>query len=247
MGEPTDGSHMGKDDHTAALLEKLTQMITLQQTLILNLQQNTNSSLSIPTAESYIHPNPISVKLNGKNYFLWSQVVMMYVKGRDKLRHITGNPLPPQPEDAIYPKWDIDDTVVKGWLINSLESNLTDKFIRFPTTKEVWDALSTTFYDGSDAVQVFELNKRVARLKQLGRPVEEYYNDLQSLWQEIDFRRPNPMIHAEDIKKFNNFVQENRVCIFLDELDDRLDNERANILQLTPFPTVEQAFTRVRK
>jgi hypothetical protein len=67
MGEPTDGSHMGKDDHTAALLEKLTQMITLQQTQILNLQQNTNSSLSIPTAESYIHPNPISVKLNGKN------------------------------------------------------------------------------------------------------------------------------------------------------------------------------------
>jgi hypothetical protein len=65
----------------------------------------------------------------------------------------------------------------------------------------------------------------VARLKQLGRPVKEYYNDLQSLWQEIDFRRPNLMVHAEDIKKFNSFVQENRVYTFLDGLDDRLDNE----------------------
>jgi hypothetical protein len=32
MGELTDGFHMSKDDHTTALLEKLTQMITLQQT-----------------------------------------------------------------------------------------------------------------------------------------------------------------------------------------------------------------------
>lgn len=111
----------------------------------------------------------------------------------------------------------------------------------------MWDALSTTFYDGSDAAQVFELNRRVTRLKQSGKSVEEYYNDLQSLWQEIDFRHPNPMVHAEDITKFNIFVQETRVYTFLDVLDDRLDNERANVLQITPFPTVAQAFARVRK
>lgn len=35
--------------------------------------------------------------------------------------------------------------------------------------------------------------------------------------------------------------------IFLDGLDDRLDNVRSDVLQLKPFPTVEQAYAHVRK
>ena len=55
------------------------------------------------------------------------------------------------------------------------------------------------------------------------------------------------MIHIEDIEKFNDFIQETRVYTFLDGLDDRLDNVRADVLQMTPFPTVEQAYARVRR
>jgi hypothetical protein len=87
----------------------------------------------------------------------------------------------------------------------------------------------------------------VNRIKQAGRTVEEYYNELQELWLEIDFRRPNPMACTTDIEKFDKFIQESRVYSFLDGLDDKLDNERANVLQMTPFPTLEQAFVRVRK
>lgn len=42
-------------------------------------------------------------------------------------------------------------------------------------------------------------------------------------------------------------VQEDRVYLFLDGLDDRLDNVRADVLQMQPFPTVEQAYARVRR
>ena len=95
------------------------QLVALTQTQIMAIQKNLNPPITIPAAETFIHPNPISVKLNGRNYSLWSQVVTMYVKGRDKLQHIIGKPAPPQSHDALFPKWDIDDTVVKGWLINS--------------------------------------------------------------------------------------------------------------------------------
>jgi hypothetical protein len=94
---------------------------------------------------------------------------------------------------------------------------------------------------------VYDLNKRVNKIKQGGRTVEEYYNELQDLWLEIDFRRPNPMTCAADIERFDKFMQESRVYSFLDGLDDKFDNERANVLQMTPFPTLEQAFARVRK
>jgi hypothetical protein len=87
----------------------------------------------------------------------------------------------------------------------------------------------------------------VNKIKQAGRTIEEYYNELQDLWLEIDFRRPNPMMCTADIEKFDKFLQESRVYLFLDGLDDKFDNERANVLQMTPFLTLEQAFSQVRK
>ena len=50
-----------------------------------------------------------------------------------------------------------------------------------------------------------------------------------------------------DIQHFNNILQEDRVYTFLDGLDDKLDNIRSDVLQLKPFPTVEQAYAHVRR
>ncbi|KAG8368504.1 hypothetical protein BUALT_Bualt15G0052500 [Buddleja alternifolia] len=84
-------------------------------------------------------------------------------------------------------------------------------------------------------------------MRQAGGSIEKYYNDLQGLWREIDFRRPNPMECASDIHKYNSIIQEERVYIFLDGLDDRLDKIRSDVLQMKPFPTVEQAYAHVRR
>jgi hypothetical protein len=50
-----------------------------------------------------------------------------------------------------------------------------------------------------------------------------------------------------DIQHYNTMMQEDRVYTFLDGLDDRLDNIRGDILQMKPFPTVEQAYAHVRR
>lgn len=55
------------------------------------------------------------------------------------------------------------------------------------------------------------------------------------------------MTCAGDIQKYNSILQEDRVYIFLDGLDDRLDKVRSDVLQLQPFPTVEQAYAHVRR
>lgn len=111
----------------------------------------------------------------------------------------------------------------------------------------VWDSISTTFFDGTDTSKVYDLKRQVTRMRQAGGSIEKYYNDLQRLWREIDFRRPNPMVCAADISKYNAITQEDRVYIFLDGLDDRLDKIRSDVLQLQPFPTVEQAYAHVRR
>ncbi|XP_059440183.1 uncharacterized protein LOC132172662 [Corylus avellana] len=128
-----------------------------------------------------------------------------------------------------------------------MEPSLIGNFIRFPTAKLVWDSIATTYFDGSDTSQVYDLRRRVTRLKQAGGSLEKYFTDLQGLWREIDFRRPNPMECVADIKHYNDMLQEDRVYVFLDGLDDRLDKIRGDILQMKPFPTIEQAYAHVRR
>ncbi|KAI5419234.1 hypothetical protein KIW84_043418, partial [Lathyrus oleraceus] len=128
-----------------------------------------------------------------------------------------------------------------------MDSSLISNFIHFSTAKLVWDAIATTYFDGSDTSQVYDLRRRVTRLKQVGGSLEKYYNDLQGLLREIDFRRPNPMTCQVDIQHYNTLIQEERMYVFLDGLDDRLDNIRSDVLQMKLFPTVEQAYAHVRR
>lgn len=137
---------------------------------------------------------------------------------------------PPSPTEPSFRKWRTDNAIVKGWLINSMDPTLIGNFIRFPTAKLVWDAIATTYFDGSDTSQVYELRRRVTRLRQADGPLEKYYYDSQGIWHEIDFHRPNPMKCSADIQQYNQLVQEDRVYAFLDGLDDRLDNIRSDVL-----------------
>lgn len=124
---------------------------------------------------------PIGIKLDGNNYPLWSQVVEMYISGKDKLGYINGDlPQPPQ-TDPTFRRWRTDNAIVKGWIINSMDSSLINNFIRFSIAKLVWDAIVITYFDGSDTSQVYDLRRRVTRLKQAGGSLEKYYNDLQGL------------------------------------------------------------------
>jgi hypothetical protein len=52
---------------------------------------------------------------------------------------------------------------------------------------------------------------------------------------------------ATDIHHYNALVQEYRVYLFLDGLDDRLDHIRGDVLQMRPFPSIEQAYAHVRR
>jgi hypothetical protein len=63
-----------------------------------------------------------------------------------------------------------------------------------------------TYFDGSDTSQVYDLKRRVTRLKQAGGLLEKFYNELQGLWCEIDFRRLNPMECPTYIQHYNSLI-----------------------------------------
>jgi len=60
--------------------------------------------------------------------------------------------------------------------------------------------------------------------------LEDYYTDLQSLWQEIDYKHPNLKTCSKNIQKYNILIQEDQIYTFLDGLDDQFDQTRQDIL-----------------
>lgn len=97
----------------------------------------------------------------------------------------------------------------------------------------------------ADTSQLYDLQQKVIKMRQTRGSIEKHYIDQQGLWREIDFCRSNPIECATDINKYNSLIQEKRVNIFLDKLDDRLDKIYSDVLQMEPFLTVEEAYAYV--
>jgi hypothetical protein len=67
-------------------------------------------------------------------------IVEIYISGKDKLGYINGDLPQPLTTDLGFRKWRTENAIVKGWLINSMDTSLIGNFIRFPTAKMVWDS-----------------------------------------------------------------------------------------------------------
>jgi len=105
----------------------------------------------------------------------------MLISGKDKLGYINGDITQPELTDSSYRRWRRKNSIVKGWIINSMEPELINNFIRFSTAKEVWDAIAITYFDGTNTSQVYDLKRKVTRLRQAQGSIETYYNKLQGL------------------------------------------------------------------
>ena len=127
---------------------------------------------------------------------------------------------------------------------------MTDKlmahFVQCGTTTKVWDAVKRSYLDVSDSSQVYELMKKSFQSRQGSRPLSEYYNELNSIFLELDYRRPNYMECTNDIEKLRKRTVEDGIHIFLAGLDHNLDQVSGRVLATSPLPSLEEACSQVR-
>ena len=97
------------------------------------------------------------IVLTETNYDLWSQILEMHIAEEERRSFIRGNSRPPAEKDDGYEKWYADNQKVKRWLLISMSPEIMKRYIRLPTARDVWKALSKAFYDGADELQVFFL------------------------------------------------------------------------------------------
>ena len=158
----------------------------------------------------------------------------MRIGACNKTGYLTGAAKNPEPEDPMFATWITESQRVKSWLIDSMSPLLMQRFIRLSTAKEIWETVSKTFYDGSDETRLFELNQKSFSIKQEGRPVSIYYNELMALFQEIDHRTASQGEIVEGVVQLHSTMHRLRVHIFLSGLDSEFEQVRGEILRKDP-------------
>ncbi|KAI4357136.1 hypothetical protein L6164_001103 [Bauhinia variegata] len=84
-----------------------------------------------PTAE--LQNLGATTRLDGRNYLQWARLVTLALKGKQKLHHLTEDP--PNSLDEKYSAWDIEDTIIMTWLLNSMQLEISQNFMFLETSK----------------------------------------------------------------------------------------------------------------
>ncbi|KAK3017341.1 hypothetical protein RJ639_007522 [Escallonia herrerae] len=188
-----------------------------------------------------------SHKLTGKNYLEWAQSVKLAIDGRGKLGHLTRDVRQPATGDPSLSVWRSENSLIIAWLINSMEPTIGKPYLFLPTAKDVWEAVRETYSDVENSSQIFDLKTKLWKSKQGEREVTVYYNEIVSLWQELDQCYNDEWVCPSDCVKIMKKEECDRVYLFLAGLNRDFDEVRSRILGKKPLPSLREAFSEIRR
>ena len=162
-------------------------------------------------------------RLNGKNYLEWSQSVKLAIDGCRKLRYLTREIQKRTANSPGFLTWRSKNSLVMAWLLNSMEASIAKPNLFLPTAKDVWDSVHETYSDLENSSQIFELKSKLWNSKQGDRDVTIYYNEMVTMWQELDQCYDDVWENPNDCARFQKHEENDRVYIFLVGVNRSLD------------------------
>lgn len=231
---------MEKTESDTAPQSQIEPAVSMNRLLQLLQQINTNKPVTETT--SNIH---LAEKMNNTNYAKWSRLMHLDISGRGRVNHIITPPL--ATDDPGYTSWVQRGALVFSWIIENIDADLVNQYLDYPTAYELWRGIETRYRSGQDGLQIFDLTVKANTFKQGKETRETFYSRLITIWKEIDVRVPNPMKCPEDITKYNEITQRDKLYQFLVDIDNSLDKERRDLLNQTPLPTAEVAYSTTKR
>lgn len=158
--------------------------------------------------------------------------------------YLTENSRKSEETDPLYVKWEAWNSLVMSWLMHSMLPNISRLLLT--TAQEIWilTAMSQTYSQIENDVQVYELVTREHDTKQ--RSLAEYYAELRAIWPEIDFVEDSKLIMLLKRWSINSRFNKLRFLSFLVVLNQDYDQVRSKIIGRSPFPTLSKLMLRFR-
>ncbi|KAM1406159.1 hypothetical protein ACFXTH_000858 [Malus domestica] len=194
----------------------------------------------------FLHPSDhpglilVSKKLTGDNYNTWCRAMEISLGAKNKIGFINGKvnmPSETKQPDA-YAAWQRCNNMLLAWIINSIESDISDSILYLKTAYEVWEDLRERFSQ-SNAPRIFQLQREIASLTQGQQSVAVYYTKLKGLWDEL------ASYSSSTICTCGAQHETNRLMQFLMGLNESYSAIRGQILLMNPLPSYRQAYSSI--
>ncbi|KAI5427181.1 hypothetical protein KIW84_032559 [Lathyrus oleraceus] len=104
-----------------------------------------------------------------------------------------------------------------------METGIGKSYMFLPSAKDVWEAVKETYSDIQNSSQIFGLKSKLLHAKQGDMNVTAYYNELLTLWQELDLCYDDNWRCTKDSFLFLKRQENDRVFMFLVGLNKDLD------------------------
>jgi hypothetical protein len=206
-----------------------------------------------PTSPFYLHPsdhpgmNICPVILKGDNYPEWESSMRNAFRAKRKLGFLNGTVTQPNADASEIEDWWSVNSMLVGWIIQSIESSLRSTITYYDTVKELWDDIHQRF-SITNGPRILQLRSDLARCNQNGQSIAAYYGHLKKIWDELSTYITNRTCTcgkctckwAADLSKER---QDEQVHQFLMGLDDEMYGTlRSNIIAQDPLPSLNRVY-----
>ena len=85
----------------------------------------------------------------------------LFIRGRGKIDYLNGTKQAPKFDDPTYHVWDVENSMILSWLVNSMESKIGQTYMYLKTAKLPWNVVSKTYSDLGNSSQVYDLKTNI--------------------------------------------------------------------------------------
>ncbi|KAF9620881.1 hypothetical protein IFM89_015122, partial [Coptis chinensis] len=188
----------------------------------------------------------ISERLNGINFKTWSRSVVHYLTSKGVEGLVDGTYAHPAVTDEKkYTQWKKHNSMVIGWLFNSMDTPIVQMFLYHDFVYDLWSSLKETYSSKSNGSRVFQLYREVHSTSQGDRSAAEYFAQLQTRWEEIDHHEVIVELTGEAAMLVAKRADKQKVFAFLMGLRPEFETLGGQIVNTRPFPSLMNAFATI--
>ena len=128
-------------------------------------------------------------QFTGHNIHLWVRHIQAILRPRNLLNLLTNKA--PSRTDPLCRQWIVEEEILYTWILDSMSTEMANRFIKYETVTEVWDAVHKYHSKKNDQSKIAQLVNRACVLQQGNQSLLSYANELSSIFSELEhYRHP---------------------------------------------------------
>lgn len=101
------------------------------------------------------------------NYIQWSYSVHLFVCGKGKFEYLNKTAVaPPKTNPAAYKSWEIENSTIMTWLINSMTLGMGANFMLYEIVAQIWEATKKSYSNIDNEPEILNIEGLICGLCQ---------------------------------------------------------------------------------